>query len=244
MNMIGDEILVAYADGELSGSRRDEVERALAADPELRARLEAQQRLRARIAGHYATVAQEPVPDRIAALIRDAAAQDRVVPLAEFRRRRSAPAWQTLTALAATLVLGLFAGAMLPRGSGADGPVAVAEGSLVARGALAEALERQLASDQRGDGTTRIGISFAATDGRLCRTFDSEALSGLACRGQAGWQLLTTAAPARPGAGEYRQAGSANTLILQAAQEMMAGEPLDAAGERSARERGWRTGRD
>ena len=39
---------------------------------------------------------------------------------------------------------------------------------------------------------------------------------------------------------DYRQAGSGDATLLGAAQAMMAGEPLDAAGEVSARQRGWR----
>ena len=64
----------------------------------------------------------------------------------------------------------------------------------VAQGPLAAALDTQLASAQPADAATRIGLSFAAADGRLCRTFDSAALSGLACRGGEGWQLMMTAA--------------------------------------------------
>jgi hypothetical protein len=235
MNRIGDETLNAYVDGELGGLRRDEIERALAEDPELRARLAVQQRLRSRIAAHYDPVADEAVPERLAALLTPPA--DNVVSLAAARAKR--PTWQTLTALAATLLLGRFAGSMFQQGP--DGPVAVAEGSLVARGELADALERRLASE-RGDGP-RIGVSFAAADGRFCRTFDSRELSGLACREPQAWQLVATAAPGAAQGGEYRQASSGNPLVLQAAQEMMAGDPLDPAAERRARDSGWRNRR-
>lgn len=235
MTPIGDETLNAYADGELSGLPLDEIERALAADPELRARLAVQQRLRARLAAHYGPVREEPVPERFTALL--APATGKVVDLAAERARRPRPVWQALTALAATLVLGLVAGSMLPRSD--DGPVAMAQGGLVARGELAEALETRLASD-RGEGP-RIGVSFAAADGRFCRTFEAPALSGLACRGGEGWHLVATAVPAAGQDGEFRQASSAGSpLVLEAAQTLMAGEPLDADGERRARESGWR----
>jgi len=51
---------------------------------------------------------------------------------------------------------------------------------------------------------------------------------------------MMTAADASGRRGEFRQAGSGNPLVLQAAQEIMAGEPLDAAAERRARDSGWR----
>jgi len=236
MNRIGEETLMAYVDGELGGLRREEVERVLAVDPELRSRVESELRLRARIAGHYAPVADEPVPERLTALL----AGPNVVDLHSARARRARPLWQTLTALAATLILGLSVGTMLPRDDGGGGPVAFADGLMVAQGELADALETRLAADRPADGT-RIGVSFAASDGRLCRTFDGPALSGLACRGDSGWQIAAAAAPGAGQAGQYRQASTAgHPLVLAAAQEMMAGEPLDAEGERRARERGWR----
>jgi hypothetical protein len=124
----------------------------------------------------------------------------------------------------------------------AGGPVGVAHGALVAQGPLAGALDYQLASAQPAGAPTRIGLSFAAADGRLCRTFDSAALSGIACLGEAGWQLVMTAAGAQAPGGDYRQAASGNPQVLAAAQELMAGEPFDAAAERRARDSGWRRG--
>jgi len=38
----------------------------------------------------------------------------------------------------------------------------------------------------------------------------------------------------------YAQAGSADPSLMAAAQELMAGEPLDAAAEASARAAGWK----
>ena len=236
MTPIGDEILMAYVDGELDPAAREEVERAIATDPATKERVERERRLRNRIAGHYAPVADEPIPERLTALLTGAA--DNVVSLESARARRAPTRWQAVTALAATLVLGLFVGTMLSRG-GAE-PVAFADGAMVARGELAEALESRLAADPASGGT-RVGVSFAANDDRFCRTFESTELSGLACRGGEGWEIVMAAAPAGAAAGEYRQASSAGSpLVLEAAQNMIAGEPLDAEGERRARALGWR----
>lgn len=248
---IDDEILVAYADGELTGLRRAEVEQALAEDPGLRARLALHQHVRRRVASHYAPVAAEPVPERLTAMLSDAAPgteapeDDKIVDLAAAReRRRTRPMWQGFAALAATFVLALGLGQVLPFAdfAGEGDAVAVADGMLIARGGLAAALDERLAADRARPGETRIGVSFAAADGRFCRTFDGAAMSGLACRGDAGWQLVATAS-ASAATGQYRQASSGSALVLAAAQEMMAGEPLDAAGERRARDAGWRNRR-
>lgn len=225
-----DELLIAFADGELDEVSRARVERAVAEDPALKARLETQQRLRARLAAHYAPAAEEEVPERLRAML-----ETNVVAFPGARRAR--PIWQSLTALAATLVLGLALGRTLD----APGPIGVEGGTLVARGALAEALETQLASAQPPDAATRIGVSFRSGDGRLCRTFDSETASGLACRNETGWQMLMTGT-GTAARGQFRQAGSGDPLVLQAAQEVMAGEPLDADAERRARDSGWRGG--
>lgn len=228
--MIDDETLMAFADGELDELNRTRVERALAEDPELRGRLEQQQRLRATLAAHYRPAIEEEVPERLRAMLE--------TNVAAFAPPRPRPMWQNFAALAATLLLGLALGRTLlvP----AVGPVGIENGALVAQGALADALETQLASAQAADASTRIGLSFAASDGRLCRTFDSASVSGLACRGDRGWQLIMTAAGAGSTRGDYRQAGSASPLVAQAAQELIAGAAFDAATERRARDSGWR----
>jgi hypothetical protein len=236
MMTIDDDMLMAFVDGELDEVSRARVERAVAEDPALRARLEQQQRLRDRLSAHYGPVAEEEVPDRFRALL-----ETNVVPLAMAAARPVRPVWQSLTALAATLVLGLAVGRTLLAPAPAVGPFAVEGGTMVARGELAAALDSQLASAQPRDAATRIGVTFANNDGRACRTFDSAAAAGIACRTGATWQVMMTAAGSGPQRADYRQAGSENLLVQQAAQEMMAGEPYDDAAERRARDSGWRS---
>ena len=234
--MIDDDMLMAYADGELDEIGRARVERAVAADPALRARLEQQRTLRATLAAFYGPTAEEDVPERFRAML-DSKIVD--FPAARARRTQAArPLWQSLAALAATLVLGIALGRTLLMPAG--GPIAVENGTMVAQGPLAVALDTQLASAQAPNAATRIGTSFAATDGRLCRTFDSAALAGIACRGDQSWQLIMTGAGSGAPRTDYRQAGNANPLVAEAAQALMAGEPFDANAERRARDSGWR----
>jgi len=228
---IDDDMLMAFADGELDQIGRARVERAIAGDPDLRARLEQQQRLRATLAAHYGPAIDEEVPEHLRAML-----ATNVVAFAPTRRARQP--WQTFAALAASLVVGLALGRTVLTPAG--GPIGVENGALIARGPLADALETQLASAQAPQSATRIGLSFAAADGRLCRTFEGASISGLACRADSGWQLMMTAAGAGGARPDYRQAGGANPLVAQAAQELMAGEALDADAERRARDSGWR----
>jgi hypothetical protein len=236
MMAITDDRLMAYLDGELDAAARDEVEAALAADPALGSRLETQRKLRARLAAHYDPIAEEDVPARLRAML-----EPRVVDLAAERARRARPIWQSAAAIAATLVLGIAIGHLSAGGD--SGSVAIENGVMIARGPLADALDTRLASAPASDATTRIGVSFANTEGQLCRTFEEAALSGLACHGAEGWQVIVAAPGTRVQQTDYRQAGSGSALVLQAAQEMMAGEPFDADAERRARDAGWRPAR-
>ncbi len=229
MTGMDDDMLMAYLDGELGPIEAKRVEQALAENPELRRRIEVQQRLRARLAAHYDPAAREPVPERFRAML-----ESDVIAL-DARRARQ-PVWQNLAALAATLLLGLFVGRALPTGA----PIAIEDRAIIARDDLATALDRQLASAQPADAATRIGISFASNDGRLCRTFEQAAMAGLACRGEAGWQVMVASARRATSGGDYRQAGSDSARVLEAAQEMISGAPFDAAAEARARDSGWR----
>jgi hypothetical protein len=226
---IDDEMLMAYADGELDPLAAKRVERAIAADPALAERVEHHRALRARIAAGFAPVAGESVPDRLSGLLRS-----NVAPLAR-PAPRLAPSWRQATAaMAACLVMGLILGlAIQPRG-----PVRVRDGGLYAAGELAQALD-----DQPGGaaGATRVAVSFRDRRGTYCRVFSAAAADGIACRDAVGWALRRTrpgtAVPATSAA--YVQAGSADADLMAAAQDMMAGAPLDAAGEAEARARGW-----
>jgi hypothetical protein len=74
-----------------------------------------------------------------------------------------------------------------------------------------------------------------ARDGRYCRTFiDAPArTAGLACRGEGAWVVHVAAAAAYPGGeGTYRTAADDTpAAVLDAAQAIAAGPPLDSRGE-------------
>jgi hypothetical protein len=244
--MIDDEQLIAYADGECDAAGRAEVERALAADPTLQERLETHRRLAARLSAHYGPVADAPVPDRLAALLKKPEAE--VIDFASARaakeQKKRLPGWGSWGAIAASLAVGVLAGQLaLPNRGG--GVVESHQGQLIARGDLAKALDVQLASAQTDDAKVRIGVSFRDQSGQYCRTFetvgDSGGLSGIGCRSTQGWNLPVTHSSGEATAnGGYRQAGSGDALVLQAATAMMKGEPLGAKSEQNARDNGWR----
>ncbi|KQQ97302.1 hypothetical protein [Massilia sp. Leaf139] len=239
-----DDILMAYADGALAEPLRSEVERAVRADPALAAIVE-QHRARRR-----AIVAGEPGPARP-----QPAATGKVLSLEAARSARArvaapppapAPAapsaWPRWGALTAALVLGVLAGSFWFDGSSGEGSMvtAQADGRLVARGQLAGALARQLATDPAPTSPVRIGVSFATRAGGYCRSFSIGASTGLACRDGETWRIpvLSEAKAAR---GEARPAaGVTPVAVLDAIDERIAGTPLNAAAERAARDRGWK----
>ena len=96
------ETLMAYADDALDPLTAKRVERAIAADPTLAEDVARHRRLKARLAQAYAPLVEEPVPDRLAALLTDAAASNVVqMPVRPARpaSRFSMPFWQSAAAI-------------------------------------------------------------------------------------------------------------------------------------------------
>lgn len=230
MTDMDEAMLIAFVDGELDEVNRRRVERAVAEDPALAARLDMHVRLRERLAGHYAPIEAEPVPAAMRTLLQEDAKVVPFVPPVQARRR----VWAMGGAIAASLLLGLGVGHF---SGGSDGPISIERGTMVAQGELASALETQLASAQE-EAPIRIGLSFRRKGGGWCRSFEGQALSGVACREGQGWQVQQLV----PGAGRegaYRQASSGDARLMATVDALMDGSPLDAAQEKAAKDRRW-----
>jgi hypothetical protein len=227
-----DDTLMAYADGELEPAERAAIEQAMRTDPAIAATVERHRALRADVAAAFAGILDEPVPARLQP-------PAPVVSLAVERDKRRRWSWPECGALAATLVVGVLAGRMIPGG----GPAIAGNGNqVVAQGELAAALDRQVGG--KAEGAVKVGVSFAARDGAYCRGFVMGAAAGLACREGGQWKIPVLAEAEKEAAGGYRQAGSAlPPAVLDAIDARIADKPLDAAGEEAARARGWRPGR-
>jgi hypothetical protein len=241
-----DELLMAYADGELDAKTRSEVQEAIATDPELARRVAAHTALRASVRVGFDKVLDEPIPERLVSAARSsrsARADSRVVPL---RRKlaaplRSLPQWGSM---AASFALGALVWQLGTRHT--SEPLLERNGQLFASGALAQALSRQLASDQSAQSAVQIGVSFRSKSGNYCRTFrlqDDGVLAGLACRADDKWKLeiLARGEPSSQSPSGYRQAASAlPPAVIQAANDSIAGDPLDAQAEAVARAKQWK----
>lgn len=228
-----DDTLMAYADGELEAAERAAIEQAMRTDPAIAAAVERHRALRADVAAAFAGILDEPVPARLQP-------PAPVVSLAVERDKRRRWSWPEWGALAATLVVGVLAGRMIP---GGGGPAIAGNGNqVVAQGELAAALDRQVGG--KAEGAVKVGVSFAARDGAYCRGFVMGASAGLACREGGQWKIPVLAEAEKEAAGGYRQAGSAlPPAVLDAIDARIADRPLDAAGEEAARARGWQPAR-
>lgn len=228
--------LMAFADGELTGAERAEVEAALESDATLREKVEAHRAMRSRLSSAFDGALSEPVPERLRTAA-EAPRSAEVVSLAE--RRAFKWSAREFGAMAASIALGLVigVGVMQSPQQQSQPMIATSQSGLLAQGTLANALNTQLASDQAG--AVRIGLSFRDQEGDYCRTFDltEGGASGLACREDTDWtiQLMSDS----PTGGEIRQAG-ASPEVLNAVDAMISGEPLDAEAERAARDGHWR----
>ncbi|HEY0622999.1 anti-sigma factor [Sphingomonas sp.] len=230
---IGPEMLMAYADGELDPIAARRVETAIAADPALAAQVEQHRKLTASLRAAFEPVAAASVPSSVEAML---SASAKVVPLAPRPARRERPFW--MGAVAASLVAGLLAGPLvLPRDPGG---VAMRDGTAIASGEVAKALATQLASAQAPDAPVRVGVTFRDGAQRWCRTFESGATGGIACAQGEDWRIERLYGGVSQRDAAYRQAGSPAAAMMADAQAMMAGDPLDAAAEKAARDADWK----
>jgi len=230
-----DETLMAYADGELDAVQRAEIATAADQDPALARRVEKHRALRAQVAGAFASVVDQPLPARLLS-----AANGDTVAVSEARAPRSGKILRFPSSGSRAPGLGVLIAWQLFAPSD-QGLMVARNGALVARGVLANALDKQLASDQRPEEPVQIGVTFRARDGGFCRSFTLRGTktAGLACRAGGEWQVAATGVADIP-AGQVQQAAAAlPAAILSAIETRRAGDALDAAGEENARLGGW-----
>lgn len=241
---ITDETLMAYADGVLDPEAAREVERAMASDEALAAKVAALADARRAVKAAYP--APDPVPEallrRVQALAeadaarRSAAPAGNVVDLAA--RRRPAPLWRLPLAASVALAAGGLAGWFAAQQAGAPSGVGVAG---LGDPAIVQALG-EVASGERvtlpGGAAFAAIASFRDGEGTLCREFEydpdpARTIVGVACRAGGGWETrLAVAAPAA-GDGGYAPASSLDTLEAFLAATG-AGPALSAEEERAA----------
>jgi hypothetical protein len=242
-----DETLMAYVDGEVDADTRRRIEAAMAQDPTLAERVARHRALRTDLGAAFGGVLDEPVPSRLL----DAANSSgpRSATITDLNAARAAKtgtpnkrswSWPEWTAIAASLLIGVFAGRSAMQSEQSEIFAANASG-IVASGYLSDALDEHL-SGTSTDTAVRIGLSFRSKGGNYCRSFTASGSTGFACREDDAWRIRALSQQATgPNSGEYRMAGTdLPPAILAAIDDIMEGDALDRDQEQAARERGWK----
>jgi hypothetical protein len=254
---ITDEMLMAFADGELEGEEAARIESAIEGSPELLARVEMFLTSRLKAQNAFRTILTEPVPDRLLKTVMGAdvpapAAEARegaeILPFDRVMSRAGPKRGWTGIALAASIAAIFAAGAagfLVGRGNGvpANAMAGLLANEKSIAGLLTEAPDGAR-RDLAGQLSVSVSATYRAADQSLCRAIDvmhppsTTAAKALACHGEAGW-TIAGALPASRSDGLFRPAGAGVSIetLLDAAG---ASEALPAAEVEALIRKGWR----
>jgi hypothetical protein len=256
---IDDELLVAYADGELDTQEARRVAHAIEADPVLQARLSALTEAAELTRALFEAKAHEPVPDTLVDAIYGAAPQP-----APAARVGQAGWWDRLidwwrlplpaTAFAAfaLLAVGGLVGYLLPQ-DGRPGDSIVTAGMVPAGSVLGRVLDEQPGGGVLDSGDLQIeAVATFVADDRVCREYRATAVAprheyhaGIAClRSDGAWHVafaVNEYLEREPVGGFYETASDKLHEAIDAfIDEDLGVDPLRDGDEASLLENGWR----
>ncbi len=267
MSLISDEMLMAYADGELGGNDRADVEAYLAQSPEGAGRLVIFSATGRGLADILPQSLFEPVPAHLLSFVKSLPAapaeptmSDNVIafnrpvrPPVPISRRN----WSLAAAACLTLVA-VGAGSFWYKTSvSADQNFALkqpASGDAVAGTELASALDSTLSGDAAARSIAGVAamikpvFTFATASNQFCRQYEitrsaTAAISGVACRSADGqWQIKSHVAfvPGQNNDGQIITAGKAGVAEVEAiVDHLINGNVFDRAQETSLMKDGW-----
>lgn len=203
---MSDELLMAFADGELGPAEAGLVSAAVAGDPVLAARVARFVQSRKAVAEAFRAATTASPPDPMIARIRalsassdlklngdsetNVAAHNTVV---AFPPRRQVPFWQLPLAASIALIAGLGAGQLLTPAPGTDG---VADAILGDPGLSAALAVLPSGARETLDSGAQVALiaTFENGDGELCREFEYDQPGGattvaVACRTATDWNV-------------------------------------------------------
>lgn len=201
---VSDEVLMAYADGELGDGEADRIGRAIDNDPALAARLKVFRLTGRTLAPQFDALDLGETPASMLDAIRSTPVRTRPTLASRLQGfldglRLGPTPWPALAGLAAGLLIGVSVAQLA--GHGGTMFTVKPDGMIVASGTLGKILE---SSPSAVAGTSDIVAtsSFESVDDRYCRLYQAPRQTGLACRNPAGdWQILAMG-EGTPGAGE------------------------------------------
>ena len=243
-NDIDDEILMAYADGELDASDAARVEAALRDDPQLTQRLAVFAGTREALTTAAGLRRSEPVPEHVLARARsaiDAARNDGGSQVVSFARPDRKQLYRPVM-LAASLAVAAFLGGYFIAPTTPDAPHTPSRLAILNTPGLSDALARVPAGETAAiDGAEITPIaSFRDANGAFCREFELEvpstsALVSVACWSETGWEARLAIVTSADSTTQYAPASSLETLDAYLTS-IGASAPLDIGEEQSALE--------
>ena len=240
MTRYDDETLMRRIDGEMPVAERDRIDAAAASDADLAARLAALRTTGAAARAAFPIQSDARDADLARLIMASGSAPTKSVGwklwLGQAFAPRSAIIWGGLAT--AAFVAGLLIG---PSVNGPTGFILTSDGA-VADAGLVRVLDTSLAADGADAQGRAVGLTFRNAEGNWCRTFTAtqDRVAGLVCRQGDDWRLQALA-PAGSSDGEIRTASSDTpAVVLAAVDTTIAGDAVDTAAERRARDDGWR----
>lgn len=238
-----DLLLMDYMGGRMTSAQRQEFVARAMADPSLAQRALRQQLLAEAARESFQGDLAETVPATWISMIDTALPEREQSSVADFRsyradRHRIRGAWPVGGLLAASLIIGLFAGNILQ----APGLLKEKNGNLLAAAPMAEVLDVvQSGVPTRAAGyAIEVQLSLRTPAGGFCREAlmrrEEQAQHLLACRQGGDWRVVGLAEAPLPEE-EYATASGANPLDAQI--EMLNGQALNAAAEQKAIQDQW-----
>eukprot|EP00903_Cladosiphon_okamuranus_P001367 g1365.t1 len=241
--MMSDELIMAFADGELSAEEAKRVERLLEESAEARRKLEMFQKTAQSLeaARDDLPAVPEALAQRVKETIEAASRQsdkvnaDNVV---QMPLRNRSGFWPTAIAASIALAVGLGFGYSFNGGAG-TGHTPMSPGvAVLAEAAIGNALSDMPSGTSRvlpSGATLNMIASFDGEGGVFCREFDYEAQDGLslvsvACRVNDGWKPKIAIAVSGESAGQYAPASSLDALEAWLTSSGL-GDPLDEDAE-------------
>jgi hypothetical protein len=255
---INDELLVAYADGELDAAQAARVERAVSTDPRLQARLAALTRAGELTREVFEAKGHDPVPSALIEAIMSGS--DAPPKSADASRRslrqRLADWWQIPLPAAAFGALALLAvggllGYLLPDGTPGEGAITTA-GVVPSDSPLHLLLQEQPSGATLAAGRLNLEAVATFVDGdRVCREYSAtnetgpyEYHAGIACRDGDAWQVAISVddyLEQQPAGGFYETASnSLHEAIDRFIDTYIGVDPIDDEAESVLLGRGWR----
>ena len=232
------ELLSQYLDRELPPAAARELERRLAAEPQLQSGLARLQALQGRLHSAFGEIAAQPVPQRVVELLYPAPARIVSLPHKRVMNWGFALAASLVVAVSATLVTRWDQQSAQPGATGVDAMLSLALENAPSRGDGWEVL-----ADGRN---VRPVLSFQDSSGTWCREYhlagSDGSWHGVACRGDSGWTTTVVAATefADVPSADYRPAGAADPdEVAEFIDRNAAGIPLDARQEAEIIAREW-----